>query len=93
MKTGYWLVGCYKDKSPDKSRIFYENVIPKEDRKPMTPKVCFDFCKVQYGMDWDCSSRRKHMGYSGSFSRRHQNRKKPALKFWTLKRHVNRQAV
>jgi hypothetical protein len=50
VKTGYWVVGCYVDKNMDPNRVWYNKMTPEFDRKPMTPKVCFDFCKIQYGM-------------------------------------------
>jgi len=49
-KTGYCIVGCYADKGPDPNRLFYDQFVPKEDRHQMTPLVCFNFCKIQYGM-------------------------------------------
>jgi len=49
-KTGYWVVGCFQDKGVDPNRVYYDHLVPKEDRQSMTPLVCFEFCKVQYGM-------------------------------------------
>lgn len=49
-KTGYWLVGCYQHKGVDPNRVYYDHFIPTEDRQEMTPFVCFEFCKIQYGM-------------------------------------------
>jgi hypothetical protein len=50
IKTGYWLVGCYVDKAKDPMRMYYDQIIGVHEREAMTPGVCFDFCKQQYGM-------------------------------------------
>ena len=35
VKIGYWLVGCYADRSPDPNRTFYDNVVKGLDKVPM----------------------------------------------------------
>jgi hypothetical protein len=42
-KTGYWMVGCYVDKDPDRLRQYYKG------EEQVTPSVCFEFCKYMYG--------------------------------------------
>jgi hypothetical protein len=48
-KTGFWLVGCYTDKDPDRNRQYYKSDDPLG---AMTPQVCFKFCKTRYGMQF-----------------------------------------
>lgn len=59
MKDGFWHVGCEKDsmyEGPPKglgvSVVHYAAETPSEDRTPISPQVCFDFCRskpnVQY---------------------------------------------
>merc|ERR1719443_1239966 len=46
--TGYLSVGCFMDDktvSESVPHVSYNDQVPKEDRKPMTIEVCFDFCK------------------------------------------------
>lgn len=52
VKDGFWYVGCEKDtmfngppKGINVSVVHYEEVTPKEDRKPVTPEMCFSFCR------------------------------------------------
>mmetsp|Transcript_58452 Transcript_58452/g.153017 ORF Transcript_58452/g.153017 Transcript_58452/m.153017 type:complete len:3030 (+) Transcript_58452:146-9235(+) len=42
--TGYWHVGCKHDIQLDERRT-YRDLVPKEDRVPMTVEVCWNFCK------------------------------------------------
>lgn len=44
---GMFEVGCFVDDTPESEWIRYEEVVPKEDRKPITPTVCFDFCRTK----------------------------------------------
>lgn len=46
-KDGYMRVACVKDNMYYHGEIFhYADYVPKEDRKTMTPTVCFDFCRT-----------------------------------------------
>jgi len=64
LPTGYLRVGCFMDDRTMQHavpHIAYNDRIPKEDRVPMTPEVCFDFCKGISGTQfmgllngWEC---------------------------------------
>lgn len=45
-KTGFWLIGCRTDQDPDRNRQYYKGV------DPVSPEVCFNFCKNRYGMQF-----------------------------------------
>jgi len=49
--TGMWQVGCVLDTQTD-AQIWYKNEIAKEDRVPMTPELCFHFCKNVSGVQF-----------------------------------------
>jgi hypothetical protein len=46
--TGFWRVGCFMDSQQLRKvvpHVLYKDIVPKEDRLPMTPRVCFEFCQ------------------------------------------------
>jgi len=47
--TGYLYLGCMHD-SQNHQRHWYEDAVAKEDREPMTPELCFRFCKDVIGV-------------------------------------------
>jgi len=49
--TGMWQVGCVYDTQTD-AQIWYKKEIPKEDQVPMTPELCFHFCKNVSGVQF-----------------------------------------
>jgi hypothetical protein len=49
--TGDSLVGCFLDSQMEHRRYYHEHV-PAEDRVPMTPAICYDFCKNASGVQF-----------------------------------------
>lgn len=67
-KDGYFKVNCLNDEmrqygdkhggdksqynAPNVSIVRYEQVVPKEDQKQMTPSVCYNFCRSMKNMNF-----------------------------------------
>jgi CUB/sushi domain-containing protein len=49
--TGHARLGCMSD-GQTKQQRWYREVVPKMDRLPMTPELCFDFCKNVSGVQF-----------------------------------------
>lgn len=49
--TGYYHMGCLQD-AQDKERRYYQDYGASEDHRPMTPEVCWEFCKGVSGAQY-----------------------------------------
>lgn len=51
---GYLYVGCLRDAlhASANATVTYEKALDREQRVPITPRVCFDFCRTMPGMQF-----------------------------------------
>lgn len=50
--SGYIYVGCLHDAGKPAATALYAEAVDKERQQPMTPRVCFDFCREMAGMQF-----------------------------------------
>lgn len=49
---GYLYVGCLRDAQAAPASAIYADAVEREKRVPITPRVCFDFCRTMPGMQF-----------------------------------------